>query len=120
MPDHKVSPPMAPEYGLYREVVAVDSLPVTTKKAGLHCGGLYRVMFQVVPSGGANPTVALMYWSEGAGKFIPEHSPITKAGIGADTPFEFAVDANGRTLFLAVTTLAAGKVDIYASSSPSA
>ena len=120
MPDHKVSPPMAPESGLYREVVAVDSLPVTNRKAGLNCAGLARVMFEIVPSGGANPTVALMYWSTGAGKFIQEHSPITKAGIGADTPFAFTVDALGRTLFLAVTTLSAGKVDIYASSAPSA
>lgn len=70
---------------------------------------------QVIPSGGANPNLEIMWWSEAANQFIQEHTPLTKAGVGIDTPFEFTVECFGRNMFVAVTTLAAGKAEIYVS-----
>ncbi len=112
MPDHVSTPPMAPDYGLYREVTAVDSLPQTNRKRGCACQGIAKVCVQVVPSGGANPSGSILFWSEHAGKFVQGATAVTFAGVGVDTPFEFVVDAHGRTFFVAVTTLSAGKADI--------
>jgi hypothetical protein len=56
--------------------------------------------------------VALLWWSEEAGKFIQEQVPITKAGVGADVPYEFTVDARGRIMFIAFTTLASGSCKV--------
>lgn len=117
MPEHYATPPMAPDYSLYREVTATDGSPVTNRKAGLNCGGLSRVNIQVVPSGGANPGVEIFFWSEHAGKFVAPNTAITYSGKGANTPYEFTVDALGRIIFAAVT-LSAGKADILAAGAP--
>lgn len=107
---------LAPLYQQYRKAVAaVDTLPVTDVKEACNAGQHEDVHVQVFPAGGANPTVAVLWWSEAAGKFIQEHVAISKAGVGANTPFEFTIQAKGRMFFVAVTTLAAGTVDIYVS-----
>jgi len=107
---------VAPQMVLYREAVAAaDTLPEIRETAGLNCGHYEFANINVIPSGGANPTVAVLYWSDKAGKFIQENPALTKAGVGADTPFAFTVPTYGRRIFVAVTVLAAGQVDIEAS-----
>jgi hypothetical protein len=93
----------APYSKLYRTVVANDVLPVTDKKQGLNCGQYNRLSVEVIPSGGDNPTVAVLIWSEEAGAFIALNPAFTKAGVGVDTPYAFTFDCDGRIVFIAVT-----------------
>jgi len=103
----------APKYQLYRDAVtAVDSLPMADQKQGINLAGYKQAHIQIIPSGGANPTVAVLWWSEDAGKFIQEQTPITKTGVGANTAYEFTVDARGRIMFVAFTTLASGSCKV--------
>jgi hypothetical protein len=112
------SPTHAPEYAKHREnVTTVDTLPITNPDRGMNMLGFITANIQVIPSGGANPTVQVLWWSEEAQRFVQEHTPISRAGVGADTPFEFSVNAANRRLFVAVTTLAAGAVKIMVSGS---
>jgi hypothetical protein len=98
------NPSEAPEYSCHRIVKnAADPALQTTKELGINMRGALRALIQVVPSGGANPNVAVSWWSEEAGKFVQEHTPITKAGVGINTPYEFAVDANGRIMLVTIT-----------------
>jgi hypothetical protein len=57
--------------------------------------------------------VAVYWWSEEAGLFIQEHTPITRSGVGADTSYEFTVDCRGRVMLVAITAIAAGECDVY-------
>jgi hypothetical protein len=70
---------------------------------------------QVVPEGGANPSVSVYWWSDAANAFVQEHVPITKAGVGINTPFEFSVQANGRIMFVAIAAISAGSASVYVS-----
>lgn len=107
---------VAPEAKTYRKGVAsVDSLPQTDQRQGVNAGHYRSLHINVLPSGGADPTVAVLYWSPKAGVFIQENPAFTKAGVGADVPYAFTVEARGRILFVAVTVLAAGSVDIETS-----
>ena len=109
------SPQKAPLYALYRNASAVDSLPETVKAHGINMVDYSSAHIQVLPAGGANPTVKVMWWSEEAGKFIDEQVALTKAGIGADAGFEFTVNCLGRIMLVAVTVLAAGTAKILVS-----
>lgn len=107
---------MAPKYQLYRKAItANDTLPVTDIKAGVNFGEYEKAHIQVLPSGGANPTLAVLWWSEAAGRFVAENPALTKAGAGVDTPYEFTIDARGRIGYIAMTTIVAGSVDILVS-----
>jgi hypothetical protein len=98
------NPLQSPEYACHRIVKdAADTLPETDKARGINMRAALRALVQVVPAGGANPTVAVLWWSEEAGRFIQEHTPITYAGVGANTPYEFSLDSYGRIMFVAVT-----------------
>lgn len=105
----------APESKFYRRVIAADVLPVADQKQGLNCSNYETVHFQVIPSGGANPVVQLLFWSEAAAKFIPYETAVTIAAKGADVAYTFSYAVQGRIVLLAVTTLSAGAVDIYTS-----
>ena len=106
----------APEYGLHREgISALDASNETNKKAGVNFAGQDQAFFQVIPSGGANPTVEVLVWSEAAGEFIQANAPATFTGLGADRAYEFTVSALGRILWVKVTGGTTGNVDIYAS-----
>jgi hypothetical protein len=99
------NPSQSPEYSCHRIVKnAADSLPETNTARGINMRAALRALIQVVPSGGANPTITVQWWSEEAGKFVQEHTAITKAGVGINTPYEFALDCNGRIMFVAVTS----------------
>lgn len=98
------NPKQAPEYACHRIVKETgDTLPETIKEHGINMAQHEIGLIQVVPAGGANPNVAVLWWSDEAGAFVQEHTPITKAGVGVNTPYEFHVTAYGRILFVAVT-----------------
>ena len=116
MADVSGNPNLAPEYALHRSArTAADSLPETLRPHGINMSSYTNAHIQVVPSGGANPDVAVLWWSEAAGEFVQEHTPITRAGVGVDTPYEFDVDARGRIMFVAITAIVAGSVDVHVS-----
>ena len=107
------SPASAPEYAKHREgpITAVDTLPEANIAHGMNMRGFLRANIQVNPSGGANPSVSVLFWNQELGQFVQANPALTFAGVGADTPFEIGVDVNSRIIFVAVTTLAAGQVD---------
>ena len=116
MADISGNPTQAPIYALHRsEVTAPDTLPNTERGHGINMQNHSFGHVQVVPSGGANPNVAVLWWSEAAQAFVQEHTPITRAGVGADTPYEFDVESRGRIMFVAITGIAAGAVDVHVS-----
>ena len=112
----KASPHVAPDYAHYRQIKdAVEANPLTNKRHGINMAHYRCSHIQVVPSGGANPTVVVEWWSEAAGKFVTEHTAISKAGIGINVPYEFTVEPRGRIMSVRVPAgCAAGHtVDIY-------
>lgn len=115
MPDPHSSPELAPKYNFIRSVTAVDVPANLTRKHGVNAGMYRFAHVQVIPSGGGNPTVEIMWWSEAAAKFVKEHVALVKAGIGVNTPFEFSIEPRGRIFAVVVTVLAAGQADIYVS-----
>lgn len=110
-----LSPTKAPTYTLYRTVTANDTPPIIDVNYGINMSNYKTANIQVVPSGGANPTVGVMFWSEEATKFVQASTAISKAGVGADTAHEFEVECNGRIIFVTVSSLSAGSVTILVS-----
>jgi hypothetical protein len=115
------SPELSPDYALHRDGVAAVELDATvraagvgyTKKSGMNLASYEHAHIQVIPSGGANPDVTVWWWSEAASAWVQEHTPLTRAGVGANTPFEFTIQPRGRRFFVSVPTLAAGAVSVY-------
>lgn len=105
----------APKYTQHRAgVSAVDSLPETEKGRGMNTDGYLAAHVQVVPSGGANPSVKVQVWSDALGQFIDvTETEFAQTGAGADVPYEFTIPVRSRAVFVAVTALAAGTCDIY-------
>lgn len=104
---------IAPGMVMYREdVAAVDVIANVLQGAGVNCGHYRTVHINVIPESAAIPTVAVYWWSDKAGKFIQEHTAISKGGLAANIPFGFTVEARGRIMFVAVAVLATGKVSI--------
>jgi hypothetical protein len=107
------SPNKAPVYALYRDAVAaVDVVANVPAGSGINMANYEYAHIQVVPSTLANPTVAVYWWSELGGVWVQEHTPISKAGVGVNTPYEFTVPCRGRIMLVAVSVLAAGTVSI--------
>jgi hypothetical protein len=102
------------EWNLHRQNVdAAESLPSTATKAqGMNMYGYDDAIIEVLPSGTANPTITVLFWSERASAYVREHTNLQFAGVGADVPFHVRVPCRGRRMFVAVTTLAGGAVDI--------
>lgn len=101
------SPQHAPRYALYRDAISVaDTITSITKKQCINMEGHDKALIQVIPGAAANPTVAVYWWSDEAGRILQDNPAITKAGVGAGVPYEFSVDCCGRQMFVAVTTIA--------------
>lgn len=116
MAETQGNPLQAPEYARHRrQVTAVDAAAVTDRKRGINMAHHSQAHIQIIPTGGANPDVEVLWWSEEASAFISENPALAKSGAGADTPYEFTVDCRGRIMFVAVTTLAGGSVEIMVS-----
>ena len=113
------SPQLTPDYGHHRsEVETADSLPNTTRPHGINMGSYRVANVQVVPGPTSNPTATVLWWSEAAGAFIQEHTPIVRAGVGAGVPYEFTVEPNGRIMYVALSgTINSGvnAVNVYVS-----
>jgi len=110
------TPEKAPDYSIHREAVAAPDVIANVVRAhGINMSGYDEAHIQVVPSGGANPNVAVYWWSENAGVFVQEHTAIAKSGVGVNTPYEFTVKSKGRIMFVAVATIAAGVCDVLVS-----
>lgn len=111
----------APSYAHHRRVKdAADAAVSTDVKQGMMCAGYENVNIQVNPSAAANPALAVLVWSEVAGKFVSTGT--TKAAAGAGIPQEFQFPAGGRVIWVQVTggMAAADVVDIYVSGVPGA
>lgn len=93
---------------------AVDASNPTNENVGVNFAGYDIAMFNIIPSGGANPSVEILVWSPTAGKYISASPAITHAGAGADTSYSITEFAYGRNLFVKITALAAGSVHIEA------
>jgi len=105
----KRSPEVAPDMKLYRVVTeTTDSLPETNQAHGMNMGHYERAIISVFPAGGANPTVQVLWWDSEANAFVQEHTPIQRAGVGVNVPYQFDVLSLGRIMFVAVTAGNAG------------
>lgn len=105
----------SPTYVLHRDGVTSADSTVNSYVHGVNTSHYDKANVQVVPIGGANPNVEVLWWSDEADKFISEHVALAKAGVGANTPFEFTVECHSRVMFVAVTAIAAGSVKIFVS-----
>jgi len=106
-----------PVYAYHRYLSgASDTPPETVKRHGLNTAGFQFAHVQVVPVDGANPNVKVLFWSEEAAKFVEKHSSLSFASKGVDTPYEFDVECNGRTMFVSVPSgvTAGQKCRVYA------
>lgn len=109
------SPKSAPSYALHREDVSVaDVMSAITKKQGCNASTYTYAHVQVVPDTGVNPNVAVWWWSDNAGAFIQEHTPIEYTGVGAGTPYEFTIEPRGRIFFVQIASTA-GNVNVLVS-----
>lgn len=103
--ENKTSPILAPDYALHRVVEdANDSGDITDKRRGMNFRSYSHAHVQIVPTGGADPAVKIIFFSPAANKFIDPHSDqaIAFAGEGADTPYEFTFEPRGRIFFVFV------------------
>lgn len=120
MADVQRSPTHAPEYSRHREVRdAVDTLPETDQRHGMNMSGYLFAHAQVLPSGGANPSIEAQVWSGELGRFISLSPAETRTGAGADTPYELTFACRSRIIFVAVTGGVAGgqSVDVLVAGS---
>lgn len=107
MVQNSSTPGYSPNTNLHREVAVNDSAAVTDKALGVNFKGFEKGIIEVVPSGGANPVIDLLFWMEGAGsggEFVEEHTPIQFTAPGADTPYSSTFDAMGRIVFAKVVS----------------
>jgi len=110
------SPQKAPDYVAHRLAIGVpDSGTINNKQVGMNMSNYEYAHIQVIPQAGVNANVAVLWWSDAAGKFIQEHTAITKTGVGAGIAYEFTVEPRGRIMFVSVTAVATSTVDIYVS-----
>jgi hypothetical protein len=115
---HRGSITAAPEYALVRdEIIADDVIATEVKEHGIQTATYAKAHVQINPSGGANPTATVYWWSEAFGKWVQEHTPLVFAGVGANTAYEFTVECQERLMFVAVTSVGVGAVGIAVSGS---
>lgn len=123
MVETRSNPRSAPDYEPHRYFKAetgalIDALPATDRRRGMNMGSYRFANVQVIPKqAGANPAVAVLYWSEAAGKFVQTLDATTKAGAGDGVSYEFTVECFGRIMFVAITggMADAEEVEIYVS-----
>lgn len=101
---------------LHRDAVAsADSAPPAQGKAsGMNMAGYEEAIIEVIPiAGTGNPAVAIYWWSEAAGAWIADHTPIAYAAFGAGDPWTVVVPVKHRRMFVALTGTLTGGVDVY-------
>ena len=112
------SPAVAPDWQLNRIVSAQDAAVFTDRSKGCNFGHYGKGRFKVEvytdktltsqAATASNPNVEVQRWSESAGKFVQEHVPVQKTGVGAGLGYTFEVDASGGILICKVTNAPSG------------
>lgn len=106
----------APRYARHRTgVTAADAAIIEDRKVGINMTEYTHAHIQVIPSGGANPTVEVLWWSEVAERFIEDHTLVSKGAKGVNVPFEFTVESLGRIMFVRFDVIAAGTCEVMVS-----
>jgi len=113
----------APNYALIRYLKgAVDGASMLTDgDKRISAKNCLRANIQVVPgatgAGEANPVIKVVFWSEGAGKFLEAHTALDFTAKGDGVSWETSVEVNGRDFFVHVVSgVPAGKeLRIYGS-----
>lgn len=95
-------------------VAAAETLTGKAATAGLNFSGYDVALFDIVPSGGANPTIEVMVWSPSAEAWVSTNPASTFVGLGVDIPHQIAFNAYGRILYPRVSVIGAGSVSISA------
>lgn len=109
------SPSKAPLFVDHRKgLTATDTLSGVSQKKGMNFTGHEFAHFTVIPTGGANPDVAVAVWDGERWVGLTE-AEASQSGVGADTPYGFTVRAAGRRLLVYVTAIAGGELDVKAS-----
>jgi len=98
----------SPDFRLHRDAVTtVDALPVTDKNMGVNGSGYDEGLANLKVGAGGGVTFEVLYWSDLAGAFISESSPITFA-VGASSAMAVQFPIKGRRFFISVNINAAG------------
>lgn len=110
----------APDYGLHREAVTAPDPALTDAfyeniRLGISMRGYEKAHISVAPTGGANPSIEVLVWSPGLERFVALNPSSTFAGTGPNTGYDASFQINGRLMFVRVTALTAGSVDIHVS-----
>lgn len=102
------NPERAPEYALHRHFAGLlaggDTGDIDNPDRGILMQDYDDAAVQVVPSAGANPAISVLFWGEGAGKFIAEHTALEFAAKGAGVAWETRVAAKGRRMFVYISS----------------
>ena len=104
MAGEKRTPSMAPNFALHRDLLTNnDTLPHATQADGINMKGFNKAVIQVVPDTNVDPTLNILFWSDEASAFVPDHTPLNFAGQGIGVAFDLQVNCHGRDMFVAVT-----------------
>lgn len=96
---------LAPEFNPHRQNVSViDSTDDAVRAHGCNAQGADSVIASVKLESGTLDNLVLepMYWSESAGKFVPD-LPTAESGMAAQSQFTFR--ARGRIFWIKVKTM---------------
>jgi len=111
---------LAPRSVLHRDAIAAaDVVANVVFDFGLQTEDNEYVHFVVEPSGDANPSASVYYWeslaNDGDGMWVVDADFTTLTGAGANIPYAFSVPARGRVILVALTVIASGAVNVFAS-----
>lgn len=105
----------SPDYELVKTVTADESTPPSELKKGMNFQGYDVAFVQIIPSGGSTPSVELLTWCPSQDTFIPVNPTATWTAPAAGAAFEFTFSPYGRSVWVRVTGVGAGSVEVWAS-----
>jgi hypothetical protein len=108
--EHNTSPT------LHRDnVLSADATPPTQgKAAGMNMAGYEEAIIEVLPKGASgNPSATIYWWSDAAGAWISDHTPVTFAAAGAGVEWTAVVQCKHRRMFVALGGTFTGGIDVY-------
>ena len=104
----------SPKYTKFRVVTVDDTSASIPNKAngGLAFAGYDIGNVQVIPTGGANPSIEILSWCPKLETYISVYPKAEFPGQGADTPFEITFSPYNRTVWIFVTGTGTGQVEL--------